>query len=88
MIRIDTDIPIPDDARKPSNTRYPFAEMKIGHSFALDVPDGDDGKTFRLRVAGAAGAYAGRHAGYHFVTKLLMEDDKPVVRVWRVAWRQ
>lgn len=78
-IAIDSGIPLPD--RK----RYPFAAMKVGQSFRVPIGQGEEERTAMRRVAGAAGAFAGRNEGYHFTVRVVSEDGARWVRVWRVA---
>ncbi len=71
---IRDDVPIPT---RPFIAKYPFAEMEIGQSFF--VP----GATTK-KLAGSL-YYAHRALGYKFVTRTVVENDLPGVRVWRLS---
>lgn len=78
-ITIDSGIPV------PNRKRYPFAAMKVGQSFRVPIESDESERTAMRRVAGAAGAFAGRNEGYHFTVSVVSEDGARWVRVWRVA---
>ena len=70
MIKIDKGIPIPVSWHERSP--YPWAEMKVGDSFA--VPKGN-------RSINSSAAYAGRKLNRKFICRTV---DEETVRVWRI----
>lgn len=78
MYQITKGIPIPAAAR--TRSRYPFAEMEIGDSFAVFVHEEAPSKVAdRVKRAGYA---AGKKVGKKF--RAAPQGDT-TVRVWRVA---
>lgn len=74
MYKIDTDVPIPANARG-RRSRYPWGEMKVGHSFF--VPS-SDAKTQSLR--NCAQNRSRTHKGERY--SVIAEDEG--TRVFRV----
>jgi hypothetical protein len=69
---IEADVPIPGGSgSRPS--KYPFADMEIGESFAFD-------RSKLNSVRNNAGSYAKRHDGVRFVCRQVGTD------VWR-CWK-
>lgn len=57
---------------------YPFEHMEVGDSFVIP-------KAFAGSMRKDAAKYAKAHHGWHYATKLVVENDNVVVRIWRVA---
>lgn len=66
---IDEGVDLPPARRGPP-PKYPFADLKVGQSFATKVP--------RERVGPAAAMYARRNGG-----KFAVRKDGETLRVWR-----
>lgn len=79
---IRTDVPLPKGQRGP-RTKYPFAELGVGHSFFVPRPAdaGADLKTALQRMQRACGAANRQHAPAKFIARI--ENDG--VGVWRTA---
>lgn len=73
MNKIDKGIPMP--TARSGIAVYPWADMEIGDSFAVQLID-------RERVRSAASLQRERR-GWSFVTRTVTEDGDTVVRVWR-----
>lgn len=73
---LDKNKPVPGRPVPQHLVKYPFADMKVNESFAKPKED-------RKKVAAAASMYGLRH-GMRFVTRLVVENGKTVVRCWRV----
>lgn len=83
MIKIDKNIPIPT----PHNVSgrpgiYPWHEMEIGDSFPVTS---EDPKKTRLSLSASAQRQSIRKTGRKFTIRVVVEDDKTIVRVWRIA---
>lgn len=85
MCGIEKNVPLPP--RTVTGRLYLFRDMKVGDSFKVELDDGEKALDIMRRVAGAAGAFAGRNAGYHFATRIVTEDGQQLVRVWRTKER-
>jgi hypothetical protein len=79
MFKIETGVPIPSVVK---NHKYPFADMKVGDSFAEPVPEGEKVYLVENRLRAGAKIW-GLKLGFEF--KVVAVDDKKAVRVWRVA---
>lgn len=79
-IKIETGVPIPVITRpRISDTKYPFAELKINESFS--VPYGEDAP-HRVETRLRAAVYRAQRAlGLRFTMRIY--DDG--VRIWRTA---
>jgi hypothetical protein len=83
MITIDKGVPVPPK-RPGTETKFPFATMQAGDSFAQPPKDGQDTIKLRQRLTGAAHAWAKRHApGAKFTTRV--EPDGKSVRIWLLS---
>ena len=83
MIAIDKNIPIP----APHNVNgrpgiYPWHEMEIGDSFAITS---EDPKKTRNQLSASAQRGSIRKTGRKFTIRVVTENDKQIVRVWRIA---
>tara|TARA_R100001594_G_scaffold89766_2_gene124192 strand:- start:213 stop:539 length:327 start_codon:yes stop_codon:yes gene_type:complete len=76
-IKIEKNIPIPDI--KHRGIMYPLLEMDVGDSFAINP-----NKARSLRGAIHRAQVKTRHK-FRFVTRLITEGKKEVVRVWRIS---
>jgi hypothetical protein len=72
---IETNIPVPSRKGGRSGSKYPFAQMDVGHSFLV----GSDVKATTIRSA--VGAFTKDNKDFKFVVRAVPEG----VRVWRVA---
>jgi hypothetical protein len=72
-ILIERDVPIPSSKRGERRNRYPFADMNVGDSFAVDGG-------LAQSVKAAASNRTAKHGG-KFVTRL----DGNRIRCWRTA---
>ena len=77
-IKIEKNIPIPDISTRRAFT-YPLLDMEIGDSFAITPK-----KARSLRGAIHRAQVKTRHK-FRFVTRLITEGKKEVVRVWRIS---
>ena len=77
---IRTDVPLPKSQRGPS-TKYPFAQLGVGHSFFVPRPADAPGdlKLGLQRMQRACGVANQQHAPAKFVARI--ENDG--VGVWR-----
>ena len=80
-IEIEKNVPMPNGRRQPKQT-YPFAEMVVGDSFAVQVPAGEKVGQFSAKVRTVAHKW-GSDNGAKF--SVLLVDGQASVRVWRVA---
>ena len=89
MISIDKGIAVPKSARsgvanlKPREPKYPFAQMGVGDSFAVDIDPikGVDSTMDRLRSSSSAWR---KRTGTDcsFAVRLVTEEGIQKVRVW------
>lgn len=70
-IKIDSDVPLPEN--KIRNSRYPWAELKVGDSF--EVP-------LRNELGFRATAYS---AAKRLGIKVSVHKDGETIRVWRIS---
>lgn len=76
---IDTDVPVPTVRTNGRSPRYPFRALAVAESFFEPEPDNVP------RLQRAAAAYAKR-AGIKLLTRRVMgEDGRIGLRVWRTA---
>jgi hypothetical protein len=83
-IKIDRNIPMPS-ARGGGgvmSTKYPWAKMKIGDSFIF--PNTKEGMQRTQRYAGSVAAVAGYRLGTKYATRVVKENGRSIVRVWRI----
>ena len=89
MYRIDKNVPMNNikPVANRYNEKYPFRKMEVGDSFVLVIPEGcevwEEAAIYR-NVSHAARHWEKRHKIYSRVVKLV-EDEKRVVRVWRIG---
>ena len=92
-ISFDDDIPLPTDVR--SSDKYPWAKFpppnpKTGQarSFAF-TPDSDGidtTKRLKNRIDQSLRTFIkGKEPTWRFISRVKLEDDESVVRVWRLA---
>ena len=71
--KIEQGVPIPSAAHgRKGHSKYPFGELKVGDSFAVDKTRG---------LAGAKRQYEKDHPGTKFVTRATEDGGR---RVWRI----
>lgn len=76
MIQIDKNIPIPPRPTLPGRpSKYPFAEMEVGDSFATDKP-------CRGTTISGSINFAAKKLGYKFTSR---KQADGTIRVWRIA---
>lgn len=91
QVEITQDIPLPANAGKRGRTGiYPFKSMTVGSSFSIpdsaDQKRPDGGSMAQGKLASAARNWARSHnSKAKFCTRVLVEDGKPVARIWRIA---
>lgn len=100
MFKIEKNVPVPAVSRSgvPGQSKYPFAEMSEGDSFAVPVavaPDtvtdaaerkrvfDENARTMSNRMTGACRRWREKNPG--FVLSVRTMPDESAVRVWRVA---
>lgn len=74
MIRIDKNIPIPPKVYRGRPSRYPFADMAIGDSFATE-------HTHASKISPSC-AHATKTLGFKFSVR---KQADGTIRVWRIA---
>ena len=72
---IETNVPVPSRKGGRSGSKYPFAQMDVGHSFLV----GSDVKVGTIRSA--VGAFTKDNKDFKFMVRTVPEG----IRVWRVA---
>ena len=82
MYQIEKNVPIPHHSGKGGRTKYPFPDMKVGESFAMQYKDDLQRRTL-LQYASSAPKLRGCE-GMKFTGRSLTEKGKTVVRIWRV----
>ncbi len=81
MITIEDDIPLPPIVRTHTTFKYPFADMRVGQSFAIPIgEEGVDRLEQRLRTA--TYRYTKQEGGTVRFTVRALDNE---VRVWRTA---
>jgi hypothetical protein len=83
-MKIEKGIPIParTGAKGPRGSKYPFADMEVGDSFALPVGEKETSKAVRARVASSFKRWA-RNTGA--TTKVKTFNEATGVRIFLVA---
>ena len=82
MIEIEKNVPLPQG--RGLSRRFPCGDMKVGDSFAVDVPPDTLAVhvgSFAANIRGAANNW-GKKEGMRF--SALLVEGKKRVRVWRV----
>ncbi len=79
MFAVERGIPMP--ARR-NMTKYPFAQLEVGDSFAVPIPMGTDAGARTAAILSAAYSW-GKRNSIRFAVRL--DDNKATARVWRVA---
>ncbi len=74
LVEAGVSIPRPDLGRKSGVSKYPFATMRVGDSFAFD-------KKMRARIDSAADKFKTAHPG----TKFCIRSNGITARIWRIA---
>ncbi len=74
MIQIETNIPLPTIIRASRGSKYPFADMKVGDSFACE--------TKPASMRSIATGFAKKEGG---TVKFAIRGEANGSRVWRVA---
>lgn len=72
-IKVDKGVAIP----RPRN-KYPWENMRVGDSFAIEIKD--EAQAAHIRTAAY---YRSQVSKEHFVTRVLEERGRTVIRVWR-----
>lgn len=76
MFQIEKNVPLPSVCDK-----YPFAQMEVGHSFA--VPVDDTPQRTRMQICSSAQYYKkSRHKEFKWATRY--DKDANAVRFWRL----
>ena len=82
MIEIEKNVPMPEG--RGLSGRFPFGDMKVGDSFAVDVPPDTLAVhvgSFAARIRNTAN-HCAKKGGMKFST--LLVEGKKRVRVWRI----
>lgn len=83
MIQIEPDVPIPPVTREgKKEPLYPFAQMSVGHSFALKTTTQEEQNRVENRLRGATARYTKQESGTVKFTVRALDNE---VRVWRTA---
>lgn len=93
-IVIEANVPVPPKkafVRGERKSKYPFAAMQVGDSFAVPLgrmrklPSNRGAVSYKgeLTLRSAAHGYAKKNPGIKLTVRRL--DDEGVVRVWRIA---
>ncbi len=69
----------PFSQRVPVESKYPFAQMEVGDSFAVPGPD----KKMIGNLGGARAAYQKKNPGVKFTTRSLKAEG--ILRIWRIS---
>jgi hypothetical protein len=87
MFKIEAGIPLPPPARGGGRpTKYPFADMVVGQSFQVDIPEGKTPKQVAQMVSNSAQNWVTRtDAKISFSVRVI---DAKTVRVWAVERRK
>lgn len=82
MMKVEDNIKAPERAVR---TKYPFAEMQRGSSFAIPVVTRWDGEKTRERVLASAYAFSKKQPQkMSFASDIRNEAEGLVLRVWRM----
>lgn len=86
MFKIEKDIPMPERSRfVPRAQKYPFDQMSVGDSFAVELDKPTDGAVLCRRVRNAAHRWRVQNLStLAFNAMVRDEDGVEVVRVWCV----
>jgi hypothetical protein len=85
-IEIEKDVPIPTACGRGRPTKYPFAEMEVGDSFAVPLAGESYGRHSGDKAAASLSRNShtyGKKHGKTFTVRQL--NDEGVARVWRVS---
>ena len=87
-IKIDKDVPLPDDTRSRSNS--PFADMEVGDSIFIPLEEGDNAQRMKNRLSQATRTFGKKQdPEQHFIIRYRLEKigvgDRAHsgVRIWR-----
>lgn len=81
MVDVDSGVAQP---KRTERTKYPFADMHPGASFAIPVRTKWDGEKVRSRLLASANYFTKRQpVQMSWVTDVRKEDGELVVRIWR-----
>lgn len=90
-VEFDSGVPIPERVPAGKPEKYPFSRLAVGQSFRFFVPDTEAQKAFHnLTHASYVAAKRAAKDGEEkkFVVRLVKEDNKSAVRVWRAPTQQ
>lgn len=84
MFQIEKGIPMPERARFiPKAQKYPFDQMTVGDSFAIEIDKATEGPVLCRRVRNAAHRWRVQNLStLAFTPMVVKEDGVDVVRVW------
>jgi len=81
-ILIQGNVPLPEDRR--ANVKYPFGKMKVGDSFFITVPEGDNADRLKNRLSQASRTFGKRQDPERkYILRTRLENEISGVRVWR-----
>lgn len=80
--KIEKGMPIP----KPENPRekYPIRDLEIGDSFVVPLPSDPVEREAKTASVRSVTGYYKKKYGIRCATRLMRENGKRVIRVWRV----
>ena len=89
MISIDKDVALPKSGRtgfgnlQPREPKYPFAQMVVGDSFAVDIDPLKGTKATMDRLRSSSSAWRKRTGTkIKFAVRLVTEEGVQKVRIW------
>jgi len=74
MYKIITDRPMPEHRGRGAVTKYPFADMEVGHCFVVN-----DGPK-RAAVYGAVARWKRKHPEQSFI---ILDEGRKGITIWR-----
>tara|TARA_R110000803_G_scaffold104396_1_gene172622 strand:+ start:99 stop:365 length:267 start_codon:yes stop_codon:yes gene_type:complete len=81
-IKIESNIPLPEDTR--SGSTYPFGKMGVGDSMFLQLKEGDNAQRMKNRLSQATRTFGKKQEPqWHFVIRYRLEGEVSGVRIWR-----
>lgn len=88
-IVVEKGFPLPPKRRAPRSGHYgaylvyPWRDMEVGDSFAVPI-EGDSVRA-QAKMTGATSDRSRRYPELRYATRVLIEDGRDVIRVWRTA---
>lgn len=73
-VKIDNHIAPPCSVKSGKRSKYPFADMQVGESFAVSLDE-------RANLRNILSGWKNRHPGWDYATR----SDGEFFRIWRTA---